>query len=200
MPVDITPGLQVDSQLPFGYCALTLCPVVEPVVTPSGHMYSREAIFEYLLAKTQELKRQQARYDAQEAAAESLRAADADAAAGAAVNQFVSSQLVLHASAGAAAGSAPASSSASSYSSALTVGAGAAASGAHGDAAGRKRKAAAADDAALQAQQQATTVAKLHQEVSLIRKVESQEEGCAVETRRWSLLRIRVSPPFFLIP
>ena len=32
----------VDSQLPFGYCHLTLGPVIEPVVTPSGHLYSRE--------------------------------------------------------------------------------------------------------------------------------------------------------------
>jgi hypothetical protein len=49
----------VDSQLPFGYCALTLAPVVEPVVTPSGHIYSREAIFEHMLTKNQELKRMQ---------------------------------------------------------------------------------------------------------------------------------------------
>lgn len=103
-----------DSQQPFGYCCLTLKPVVDPVVryemkadwkgmvrgmlvgsvdivivpagecwyasgilvfinfppplpppfsgSPSGHVYSREAIVEYLLAKTQELKQQRLVY------------------------------------------------------------------------------------------------------------------------------------------
>ena len=49
----------VDSQLSFGYCALTLASVVEPMVSPSGHVYSREAIYEYLLTKNKDLKRQQ---------------------------------------------------------------------------------------------------------------------------------------------
>lgn len=82
----------VDSQLPFGYCSLTLSPVEDPVVTPSGHLYSRAPMFEYLLKKKQDLKRQAARFEAQQArrAAEALdqQAASADAA----VEQFIDSQ------------------------------------------------------------------------------------------------------------
>eukprot|EP01041_Mallomonas_annulata_P005384 gene5384-10771_t len=55
--------LGTDSQLPFGYCCLSLQPVVDPVISPSGHMYSREAIVEYLLAKTQEIKLQMKLYE-----------------------------------------------------------------------------------------------------------------------------------------
>lgn len=52
--------LGTDSQRKFGYCCLSLEPAKDPVVTPSGHMYSREAIVTYLLAKTKELKERQA--------------------------------------------------------------------------------------------------------------------------------------------
>jgi len=58
--------LGTDSQLPFGYCCLSLHPVVDPVVSPSGHIYSREAIVEYLLTKTVEIKRQAQAYTAQQ--------------------------------------------------------------------------------------------------------------------------------------
>lgn len=63
----ISQRLGVDSQLPFGYCCLSLTPVVDPVVSPSGHVYSREAIIEYLLTKTQEIKRQNKAYELQQA-------------------------------------------------------------------------------------------------------------------------------------
>ena len=54
-----------DSQIPFGYCCLSLQPVVEPVVSPTGHLYSRECILEYLLTKKEELGRQKIAYEAQ---------------------------------------------------------------------------------------------------------------------------------------
>jgi nitric oxide synthase-interacting protein len=57
--------LGADSQLPFGYCALSLYPVEEAVVSPSGHLYSREAIIEYLLNKTKELKNLQQQFELQ---------------------------------------------------------------------------------------------------------------------------------------
>jgi hypothetical protein len=65
--------LGADSQLAFGDCALTLAAAVDPVVSPSGTIYSREAIYKYLLAKTKELKKAKAAYKrdvAQEEAAE----------------------------------------------------------------------------------------------------------------------------------
>lgn len=58
--------LGADSQLPFGYCALTLCAAEEPVVSPSGHIYSREAILEYLLTKTRDIKKIQQQFDAEQ--------------------------------------------------------------------------------------------------------------------------------------
>jgi nitric oxide synthase-interacting protein len=46
-----------DSQLVFGNCCLCLQAAKEPMATPSGHIYCRECIIEYLLAKTRDLKR-----------------------------------------------------------------------------------------------------------------------------------------------
>ena len=57
-----------DSQLKFGYCCLSLAPTTaDAVVSPSGHIYSKEAIVEYLLAKTKDLKRAQKTFDSQQA-------------------------------------------------------------------------------------------------------------------------------------
>jgi nitric oxide synthase-interacting protein len=59
--------LGTDSQLPFGYCPLSLTPIEDAVVTPSGRIYSREAILEYLLNKTKELKQQSKAREEQQA-------------------------------------------------------------------------------------------------------------------------------------
>ena len=55
-----------DSQQTFGHCALCIHPAVEPMATPSGHIYCKECIVEFLLAKTQELKRQREAFEEQE--------------------------------------------------------------------------------------------------------------------------------------
>eukprot|EP00903_Cladosiphon_okamuranus_P017036 g15701.t1 len=55
-----------DSQHTFGHCALCVHPAVEPMATPSGHVYCKECIVEFLLAKTQELRRQREAFEAQE--------------------------------------------------------------------------------------------------------------------------------------
>ena len=54
-----------DSQLPFGHCPLTLNRINEAVVSPSGRIYEREAILEYLLTKTKELKELRIQYERQ---------------------------------------------------------------------------------------------------------------------------------------
>jgi nitric oxide synthase-interacting protein len=59
----LTQRLGEESQLPFGYCALSLSPAEDPVVSPSGRLYGREYILEYILTKTQELKKQQREYE-----------------------------------------------------------------------------------------------------------------------------------------
>lgn len=52
------------SQHTFGHCALSLHSAREdPVATPSGYIYERHAILEYLLHQTQNLKQAQQRYE-----------------------------------------------------------------------------------------------------------------------------------------
>lgn len=81
-----------DSQLPFGYCALSMHPAEQPVVSPSGRIYNREHILEYILTKTQELKRQAELYrQQQEKEGEELRQAEA-AAQRREVNRFLQLQ------------------------------------------------------------------------------------------------------------
>lgn len=59
-----TKRLSGASQTTFGHCALSLHPAKdEPVATPSGYIYERHAILEYLLHQTQQLKQAQQRYD-----------------------------------------------------------------------------------------------------------------------------------------
>ena len=55
-----------ESQLPFGYCSLSLHPAEDAVVSPSGRIYSREYILEYLLTKSKELKKEWKAYEDQE--------------------------------------------------------------------------------------------------------------------------------------
>ena len=50
--------LTTEQHLPFGYCCLCLKPAIDPVVSPSGHIYEKEVILQYILTKTQELKKQ----------------------------------------------------------------------------------------------------------------------------------------------
>jgi nitric oxide synthase-interacting protein len=85
-----------DGQTPFGYCTLSLQPAIDPVVSPSGHIYSRESIYEYLLTKKEELSRQKEAYEAQQKELQ-LKAEKAGPAA-VAVNKFVDSQNSLSAS------------------------------------------------------------------------------------------------------
>mmetsp|Transcript_16992 Transcript_16992/g.27508 ORF Transcript_16992/g.27508 Transcript_16992/m.27508 type:complete len:283 (-) Transcript_16992:617-1465(-) len=55
-----------DSQQAFGYCCISLKPAQDPVATPSGHIYSRESILEYLLDKKRQLQAQKRAYAEQE--------------------------------------------------------------------------------------------------------------------------------------
>ena len=50
--------LTSDCHLPIGFCNLCLRPAIDPIVSPSGHIYEREVILEYILTKAQELKKQ----------------------------------------------------------------------------------------------------------------------------------------------
>lgn len=56
-----------DAHMPFGHCALSLTACVDPVASPSGHLYSREFIYEYMLNKKKDLARLDKQYQAQQA-------------------------------------------------------------------------------------------------------------------------------------
>lgn len=82
--------LTSDSQLRFGDCCLQLTPAVDPVVTPSGHIYSRETIVSYLLTKSQELKEQKAKYQAQLASDAQKASQQTESAKTLAIQSFIS--------------------------------------------------------------------------------------------------------------
>eukprot|EP00579_Thalassiosira_antarctica_P004433 CAMPEP_0201881066 /NCGR_PEP_ID=MMETSP0902-20130614/11478_1 /ASSEMBLY_ACC=CAM_ASM_000551 /TAXON_ID=420261 /ORGANISM="Thalassiosira antarctica, Strain CCMP982" /LENGTH=339 /DNA_ID=CAMNT_0048409193 /DNA_START=30 /DNA_END=1049 /DNA_ORIENTATION=- len=71
--------LSTASQLPFGHCCLNLSPIIDgdtsnaAVATPSGHIYSREAIVQYLITKNGELKKKKAEYERQRLEVENRR-------------------------------------------------------------------------------------------------------------------------------
>ena len=53
-----------ESQYAFANCCLSLHPALDhPVATPSGYIYERPAMLEYLLTKTQEIKKEQHEYE-----------------------------------------------------------------------------------------------------------------------------------------
>ncbi|CAN0250942.1 unnamed protein product [Discosporangium mesarthrocarpum] len=65
------------------------------MATPSGHMYCRECIVGYLLAQTQEIKRQRAAYEAQERAEELEGIEEGEKKRAADQSAFVTGQLLL---------------------------------------------------------------------------------------------------------
>lgn len=81
-----------ESHMPFGYCALSLQPCVDPVATPSGHLYSREFIMEYLLNKKKELTRLNKQYEAQQAEAAAQAVEDQEIARENELQEFIDSQ------------------------------------------------------------------------------------------------------------
>jgi len=52
----------------FDCCSLTLQPCVDPVVTPQGVLYEREAIYEHILKEKQRIAKELKKYAAQQAA------------------------------------------------------------------------------------------------------------------------------------
>jgi len=54
-----------DSIKEFDCCGLTLQPCRDPVITPSGYLYDREAILEYIVHKKQEYAKQMKLFDQQ---------------------------------------------------------------------------------------------------------------------------------------
>uniref|UniRef100_A0A7S1TU86 Nitric oxide synthase-interacting protein zinc-finger domain-containing protein n=1 Tax=Phaeomonas parva TaxID=124430 RepID=A0A7S1TU86_9STRA len=82
-----------DSQIPFGYCCLTLQPASDPVATPSGHIYSREAILEYIIAGKKRLKRELREWEQQNAEELEREAAAAEAKDDEALRRFAAANV-----------------------------------------------------------------------------------------------------------
>jgi nitric oxide synthase-interacting protein len=81
------------SQYKFGHCALSLAPAKDqPVATPSGFIYERSAMLEYLLTKTQESKQQQQDYERRQAKQQEQKEADNHRKREATVEDFQDSQ------------------------------------------------------------------------------------------------------------
>merc|ERR1712048_21971 len=55
-----------DSLIQFGMCGLTLQPLQNPVCTPKGHLFSRDAIVEHLAMQKIALKKQERKFQKQE--------------------------------------------------------------------------------------------------------------------------------------
>ena len=89
-----TARLSSDSQLPFGNCALSLSEAVDPVATPSGHVYSREAIVDYLWTKTVEVRQAQEKYEAYLKSERSKEKSEVDEQKREALQDFEDSQKV----------------------------------------------------------------------------------------------------------
>lgn len=87
-----TARLSTDSQLTFGDCALSLSPATDPVATPSGHVYSREAIVEYLLNKTNDIKKAKQNYQAYLQKQQAQQEAESDKAHSQAIVAFEGKQ------------------------------------------------------------------------------------------------------------
>mmetsp|Transcript_27056 Transcript_27056/g.90544 ORF Transcript_27056/g.90544 Transcript_27056/m.90544 type:complete len:311 (-) Transcript_27056:174-1106(-) len=71
-----------DSLREFDSCCLSLHPCKDPVITPQGYLYEREAILEYIVQKRKEIDRQQQEWEAAQArtaAADRLAADEAKA-------------------------------------------------------------------------------------------------------------------------
>lgn len=81
-----------ESQLPFGHCCLSMHPAEDAVVSPSGHLYSREAILEYLLLKNKEIKQTQRLFEEQQRRLHSSAGEEAALAEEQAVRDFTQSQ------------------------------------------------------------------------------------------------------------
>mmetsp|Transcript_14448 Transcript_14448/g.24255 ORF Transcript_14448/g.24255 Transcript_14448/m.24255 type:complete len:296 (-) Transcript_14448:258-1145(-) len=64
-----TQRIGTEYKLPFGHCRLGLQIAVDPVVTPSGNIYSKEAIYQYLLDHQKELDRARKQWEKEQAEA-----------------------------------------------------------------------------------------------------------------------------------
>ena len=73
-------------------CSLSLQPCVQPVVTPSGILFDKETIIEYILSRKKEIERETKAWEAQNASDANDAAVEAAAAQESRISEFVAQQ------------------------------------------------------------------------------------------------------------
>jgi nitric oxide synthase-interacting protein len=90
-----TARLGKSSQYTFASCGLSLHPARDrPVASPSGYIYERSSMLEYLLTKTQELKQQERDYEKYRSQQEASNEEEAEKKRKSEVERFESAQKV----------------------------------------------------------------------------------------------------------
>lgn len=122
-----TRTLDSDSMKDIDACSLSLQPCAKPVVTPSGVLYDKQVLIEYILARKKEIERATKAWEAQQAGDASAAAAEASAAHESRIAEFVAqqeglSQADLRARTSSATGSAATAGSRKSVVTASTMG------------------------------------------------------------------------------
>ena len=84
--------LDSDAMKEVDVCSLSLQPCAQPLVTPSGVLYDKEVIIEYILTRKKEIEKETAAWQGQEAGDASAAAADAAAAHESRIAEFVAAQ------------------------------------------------------------------------------------------------------------
>jgi len=84
--------LDSDSMKDIDACSLSLQPCAEPLVTPSGVLYDKEAVIRFILARKKEIARETEAWEAQQASDASSAAAAASAEHECRIQEFVAQQ------------------------------------------------------------------------------------------------------------
>jgi len=84
--------LDGDSMKEIDACSLSLQPCIEPVVTPSGILYDKQVVVEYILSRKKELERELREWEAQESGKSASSASEQQAAQQARIDEFVAQQ------------------------------------------------------------------------------------------------------------
>lgn len=87
--------LGAEAQKDFDACSLTLQPCRNPVVTPEGHLYDKEAIFEYILSQKALIRRRMKEYEKAKKKEEEERKLLEEAARRDAEEKFMKTQTVF---------------------------------------------------------------------------------------------------------
>ena len=87
-----TSTLDSTSMKDLDACSLSLQPCAEPVVTPSGVLFDKGAVIEYILTRKREIERETKAWEAQQAGETSSAAAAAAAAQESRISEFVAQQ------------------------------------------------------------------------------------------------------------